>query len=53
MIKPIGGKMYFCCPYCGQKLHEITRGANCHGVLTYCKKCKREVPMEIKTEKGA
>lgn len=53
MIQKIKGQLWFCCPYCGQKLHEITKEANCHGVLTYCKKCKREILMEIKAVKGA
>ena len=53
MVKLIKGRLWYCCPKCGQKLHPITATANCHGVTTFCKKCNWEGPMEIKSEKGA
>ncbi len=53
MIRKIGRMLYFCCPQCGQRLHKITAKAECHGVTTFCKRCKWEGLMEIKTEKEA
>lgn len=53
MIKLIGNKLWYCCPYCGQKIHQLNPDANCHGVFTYCRKCKKEVLLEIKANKGA
>ena len=52
MVKLIGGELWYCCPFCGQKIHKIEPDANCHGVTTFCKKCKKEVPLEIKADKG-
>lgn len=53
MVRLIGGRLWFCCPHCGQKLHPVSANASCHGVTTYCKKCKKEVPLEISNNKGA
>lgn len=52
-IRLIGGELWFCCPNCGQKLHQIAPTANCHGVTTYCKRCRKVVQMEISNTKGA
>lgn len=53
MIKQINGRLWFCCPVCGKKLHPLAPGAICSGVFTQCRKCKWEGPMEIKQKKGA
>lgn len=35
MIREINGRMWFCCPECGQKIHPVKLGA-C-GVFAICK----------------
>lgn len=37
MIREYNGILWYCCPRCGQKLHMIQPGAECHGVLCRCK----------------
>lgn len=47
MVKLIGGELWYCCPLCGQKLHEIAPWAKCTGVKTKCKRCKQIITIEI------
>ena len=35
MLKEINGKVWFCCPKCGKKIHPVAPGA--HGVFVVCK----------------
>lgn len=51
MIKNVNGVMWYCCPECGKRLFVVSRGAECHGIITKCKKCGWIG--EIKIQKGA
>ncbi len=53
MVKLIGGKLWYCCPRCGKKLHPVSADAICHGIRTQCRQCGWEGPMEITNDKGA
>ncbi len=35
MLKEINGKVWFCCPQCGKKIHPVAPGAG--GVYVVCK----------------
>ena len=35
MLKEINGKVWFCCPQCGKKIHPVAPGAR--GVFVVCK----------------
>lgn len=35
MLKEINGKVWFCCPKCGKKIHPVSPGAR--GVFVVCK----------------
>lgn len=52
VVRLIGGRLWYCCPVCGQKLHKLTPDAMCSGVITFCKKCKWEGVMNIRDGKG-
>lgn len=52
MVKEIGGKLWFCCPRCGNKIHPVSPAAVCSGVFVMCTRCKWQGEMEIK-RKGA
>lgn len=53
VVKLLNGQLWYCCPVCGQKLHKLAPDAVCNGVTTFCKRCKWEGVMEIKSRKGA
>lgn len=40
-VKQIGGKLWWCCPHCGQKTLRVSTGAQCIGLIVKCDKCKR------------
>ena len=49
MIKmPPLKRTWYECPTCGKKLVIYDNTASCSGVFIYCKRCKREVEIEIK-----
>ena len=50
MIKNIKGKLWYCCPKCGQKIHPVSPGAVCSGVYVKCARCGWSGEMEIKQE---
>ena len=35
MLREINGKVWFCCPQCGKKIHPVVPGAR--GVFVVCK----------------
>lgn len=37
MVKKIKGKLWYCCPKCGKRLHPIQPGAVCRGVIGQCR----------------
>lgn len=53
MVKLINGRLWYCCPACGQKLHQIAANAVCIGVTTHCRRCGWEGEMNIEAKKGA
>ena len=38
---------YFCCPYCTGKLIKDTPGTEARALPTWCRKCKREILIDI------
>lgn len=51
MLNRIQGRVWFCCPVCGQKLLQVVDfDASCHGLEGVCKKCKCEYPLTVDKE---
>nr|DAS27406.1 MAG TPA: cysteine-rich protein [Caudoviricetes sp.] len=44
-------KKWFICPYCKQKLIKYDEKAECKLVFIKCKKCKKQIEINIKNNK--
>ena len=38
---------FVCCPYCSGKLQKISQRTTATGLPAYCRKCKREILIDI------
>lgn len=48
MIKVIDGQKWYCCTDCGKKLFRLAGiKAQARGIAVFCRKCKREIVVEI------
>lgn len=48
MIKIVEGQKWYCCPDCGKKLFRLAGlNASAKGIVLFCKKCKKEILVEI------